>query len=267
MDHGKSGAHEIMENNTEFDLTKSLGDWRRRATDVPALSEQNLRELEAHLKDSIAKLQNCGLSQEESFQIATRRLGSIETLGAEFGKVNAERVWLDRALWIVAGLQVYLFVSSITGLAVRIMMPVVQSLWFKMISREMAYSLQGRPFDAVIDPIVYWLLFAAVVWRVWKSISQGGLDISRWTKLASRNLWLLGGSLTLAGLLLSFGGVITQQFIHKLISTGNSTRHVSFGFTWQYYLSVIPHAASVPLALVWILRERRINESFQETRS
>jgi hypothetical protein len=254
-----------MENNTEFDLTKSLAEWRRRAAEAPALSTQNLRELESHLKDSIAKLQNCGLSLEESFQIATRRLGSIERLGTEFGKVNAERVWQDRALWVVVGLQAYLFLTSITRLAVGITIDVGQSLWLKMISREMAYSIQGNVLTAAVHPIVYWIVFATLIWRLWKSISQRELDITRWTRLASRNPWLLGGGLTLAGLLLNWGGAVAHHFVHKLFSTDSFNGHLSARFSWQYYLSLIPYAASVPLALVWILRKRQVNGSLEQT--
>ncbi len=121
MDVGKPGAHEIMENNTLFDLNEALGEWRQRMANAPAFTPENLRELEAHLKDSMVKLQSAGLSVEESFQIATRRLGSIETLENEFGKVNVERVWLERAFWMLAGLQVYVLASSLARVAAQAM--------------------------------------------------------------------------------------------------------------------------------------------------
>lgn len=40
-----------------------------------ASGSENLNELESHLRDSIATLQTRGLSAEEGFLIATRRLG------------------------------------------------------------------------------------------------------------------------------------------------------------------------------------------------
>jgi len=44
--------------------------------------------MEVHVRDSILRLQSQGLSAEESFLIAVRRVGSVEKLEPEFGKAN-----------------------------------------------------------------------------------------------------------------------------------------------------------------------------------
>lgn len=93
-----------MENPTAFDLSAAVQGWRQSLAQSPSFQSENLDELEAHLHDAIAGLKARGLSEEESFLIAVRRLGRTETLTQEFGKVNAAAVWRDRALWMLAGM-------------------------------------------------------------------------------------------------------------------------------------------------------------------
>ena len=77
-----------MENPTSFDLNRAIQQWREKLAMSPTFSHENLDELESHFRDSIAGLQKQGLSAEESFLIAVRRLGTFETIETEFAKVN-----------------------------------------------------------------------------------------------------------------------------------------------------------------------------------
>lgn len=104
-----------MENTVSFDLTRAIQQWRESLGQAPALRRENLDELESHLADSIATLQTCGLSARESFMVATQRMGEEEALQAEFGKVNSGKVWLDRMLWMLIGVQVWGLVSGLVG--------------------------------------------------------------------------------------------------------------------------------------------------------
>jgi hypothetical protein len=89
---------------TTFNLSRAIQNWRQALTESPAIRPDNLDELETHLRDCITGFEAKGLSAEEAFFIATRRLGRPETLAQEFGKVNAATVWRDRALWMLAGM-------------------------------------------------------------------------------------------------------------------------------------------------------------------
>lgn len=100
-----------METQPQFDLTRSLKEWRTACAQSPALRPENLSELEAHLHDSMAALRRQGLSDEEVFLIATRRLGAPARLADEFGKVNPAKVWLDRLVWALVGM---LFIQLIS---------------------------------------------------------------------------------------------------------------------------------------------------------
>ena len=77
-----------MENVSQFDLNLALQQWLARLGQSPQVKTENLKELESHVRDSVVKLQDKGLSSEESFFVATHRVGSPEKLEPEFAKVN-----------------------------------------------------------------------------------------------------------------------------------------------------------------------------------
>jgi hypothetical protein len=77
-----------METTTPFDLNTALRLWLERLGQSPQIKLENLRELESHVRDSVAQLETKGLSSEESFLIATHRVGSPAKLEPEFAKVN-----------------------------------------------------------------------------------------------------------------------------------------------------------------------------------
>jgi hypothetical protein len=77
-----------MQNSTSFDLSRALKDWRARVASSPAFRGEKVNELESHLRDSISRLQAGGLSEEESWVIAQRRLGQIDSLEQEFAKLS-----------------------------------------------------------------------------------------------------------------------------------------------------------------------------------
>lgn len=68
-----------MEPLASFDLATSLAAWRRSLT---GLAPDDIAELESHLLDSMGELQKSGLSEEEAFLIARRRLGKPEEIDA-----------------------------------------------------------------------------------------------------------------------------------------------------------------------------------------
>ena len=58
-----------------FDLNERINEWRRSLSQSAALNEQDLKELESHLREEIENLTDSELSAEEAFLIAAHRLG------------------------------------------------------------------------------------------------------------------------------------------------------------------------------------------------
>lgn len=72
-------------------LEKLIKEWR---TAMPGrLSEETLDELESHLRDAVAQLEQCGLSPEQAFERAAKELGSSNGLAREFEKMQ-QGMWL-----------------------------------------------------------------------------------------------------------------------------------------------------------------------------
>ena len=90
-----------MENQPRFDLNAAIENWRSELAAQPNLASDDRRELETHLRDSIAGFQQRGLNDEESFWLARRRVGQPQQIGEEFVKADPARVWRERAFWMV----------------------------------------------------------------------------------------------------------------------------------------------------------------------
>jgi hypothetical protein len=102
---------------TRFDLNAALENWRVELAVQPGLSPDDRRELETHLRDTFAELKSRGLSEEESFWLARRRVGQPQKLAAEFVKADPAQVWRERAFWMmVAAVGFYIWNALYSGL-------------------------------------------------------------------------------------------------------------------------------------------------------
>jgi hypothetical protein len=81
-----------MENQTRFDLNAAIDNWRNELAAQPNLAPDDRRELETHLRDAIARFQQQGLNDEESFCLARHRVGQPQQIGEEFVKANTAAV-------------------------------------------------------------------------------------------------------------------------------------------------------------------------------
>ena len=106
-----------MENPALFDLNRRIEQWRANLATSPSFRSENLKELESHLRDSVATLQSRGLSADEAFLIATRRIGTSRALESEFTKVNGQALWFDRCLWILIAVQLWKMISYVSAFA------------------------------------------------------------------------------------------------------------------------------------------------------
>jgi hypothetical protein len=85
-----------MEAQTGFNLTAAIQNWHQELTAQRGLTLEDRRELESHLRDSISELRQHGVSEEEAFRLACRRLGGPQPLAEEFVKEDQARAWRKR---------------------------------------------------------------------------------------------------------------------------------------------------------------------------
>ena len=74
-------------------LEAQIASWRSFVRRRQAVSGADADELEGHLRDHIASLGELGLSDDEAFLVAVKRLGSVDGLAREFALEHADRLW------------------------------------------------------------------------------------------------------------------------------------------------------------------------------
>src|SRR6266511_4016535 len=67
--------------------------WRAYVAEAPAVDGRDVDELEAHLRDQMAELDAAGLTSDEAFLVAVKRMGDLDTLSREFAREHSGRLW------------------------------------------------------------------------------------------------------------------------------------------------------------------------------
>jgi hypothetical protein len=67
--------------------------WRRFLEQRRALSGEDIDELEDHLRGQIGELSTSGLSPDEAFLVAFKRLGRLDAISQEFALEHTDRLW------------------------------------------------------------------------------------------------------------------------------------------------------------------------------
>jgi len=79
-------------------LEQQIEAWRAHLRGSRTITASDAAELEDHLREQIAALQGDGLSQDEAFLVAVKRMGAISALTREFAREHSERLWKQLVL-------------------------------------------------------------------------------------------------------------------------------------------------------------------------
>jgi hypothetical protein len=74
-------------------LEEQIAQWRAYLRSRQALHGPDVEELEGHLRDQLAALTEAGLTGDEAFLVAVKRMGSLDALSREFARAHSERLW------------------------------------------------------------------------------------------------------------------------------------------------------------------------------
>lgn len=110
-----------MEPQTRFDLSAALQTWREELAAQPNLTAETRRELETHVNDTVAEMRQRGLSDEESFWLARRRVGQPKELSQEFASAERENPGREWVLWFAIVFYIMTLWQNITGFLARIL--------------------------------------------------------------------------------------------------------------------------------------------------
>jgi hypothetical protein len=79
-------------------LESQIAEWRAYVARAPAVNGHDVDELEGHLRDQIAELDAAGLTDDEAFLVAVKRMGDVDTLSREFAREHSGRLWKQLVL-------------------------------------------------------------------------------------------------------------------------------------------------------------------------
>ena len=74
-------------------LEAYIAQWRGYLRRRPAIQPRDVEELEDHLRDQVAALRGSGLSGDEAFLVAVKRMGALDTISNEFAREHSDRLW------------------------------------------------------------------------------------------------------------------------------------------------------------------------------
>jgi hypothetical protein len=110
-----------METQTRYDLNTAIENWRAELAAQANLTAEVRRELETHLRDTIAGFQQRSLNDEESCWLACKRVGRPPQLGEEFVKADPAAIWREHIFWMAVGIMVFwqlkLMITDTAGIA------------------------------------------------------------------------------------------------------------------------------------------------------
>ena len=129
-----------METQTRFNLNAAIQNWQQELVAQSNLTAEMRRELETHVRDTVAELQRRGLNDEESFWLACRRVGQPNELGEEFGKADPAKACREGVLWIaVAFFGLYLWQDLTNVLRWAIFPPNKTRPWVSQVALSVIY--------------------------------------------------------------------------------------------------------------------------------
>ncbi|MGE2712908.1 permease prefix domain 1-containing protein [Mycolicibacterium litorale] len=114
-------------------LEAQIGQWRGYVERHQSISTADADEMEDHLRSQISDLAAAGLSSDEAFLVAVKRMGDMGGISREFAQEHSERLWKQlvlmpaaadgvvdhsRELWVVLALAVGAAIAVKTGGAV-----------------------------------------------------------------------------------------------------------------------------------------------------
>ncbi len=79
-------------------LEEQIEQWRSYLRRRQAIEPGDAAELEDHLREQVSALVDSGLSTDEAFLVAVKRMGALDTLSREFAREHSERLWKQLVL-------------------------------------------------------------------------------------------------------------------------------------------------------------------------
>ncbi len=131
----------MMESTLNPAIEAQIREWRAYLVRRQTIHTVDVDELEDHLRSEISELGAAGLSGDESFLVAIKRIGGINDLSREFARERSSRLWKQLVLGGESTRERTF--ADYTGLFVTIGFAIAAALVFKL---PVAFGV--NPFDS-----------------------------------------------------------------------------------------------------------------------
>jgi hypothetical protein len=74
-------------------VESQIAEWRAYVGNAPGVNGHDVDELEDHLRHQIGELNAAGLTVDEAFLVAVKRMGDLDGLSREFAREHSGRLW------------------------------------------------------------------------------------------------------------------------------------------------------------------------------
>src|SRR5688572_2339402 len=74
-------------------VESQIAEWRAYVANAPGVNGHDVDELEDHLRHQISELSAVGLTADEAFLVAVKRMGDLDDLSREFAREHSGRLW------------------------------------------------------------------------------------------------------------------------------------------------------------------------------
>src|ERR687889_2129266 len=74
-------------------LEEQIDQWRSYLRRRQAIHSVDVAELEDHLREQVTVLVDAGLTTDEAFLVAVKRMGKLDVLSREFAREHSDRLW------------------------------------------------------------------------------------------------------------------------------------------------------------------------------
>lgn len=185
-------------------LEEQIAQWRAYLRRRQAVHGPDVEELEGHLRDQLTALGEAGLTGDEAFLVAVKRMGSLDALSREFARAHSERLWKQLVIAPEAASEpaerrrAEIFVVLGLALAAALAVKLPTLFGFRLSPQEEVPSFYFRNASLFVFPLL-------TVYFIWKR----GLD-------TGKSLWL--------ALPFAAGAVFANVFPFGTAVVGNAPR-------------------------------------------
>ncbi|HEX6432967.1 MAG TPA: permease prefix domain 1-containing protein [Gemmatimonadales bacterium] len=159
-------AEPAREVGSSESLEGQIEQWRSYLRRRQAIRPVDVEELEDHLRGEVVALRGAGLSENEAFLVAVKRMGALDAISNEFAREHSERLWKQLVIGSAGTAQqvdagraepiVVFALAIVAALAVKV--PELFGLQWGAAGDEMFYA---RNFSLFVLP----LLTGYFVWK------------------------------------------------------------------------------------------------------